>query len=166
MAATTLQGSASIPQMKQAAKSPSAQKARGKSKAKTKGLPQGFKRMNTQMNVRIEADLKERGDRVFACLGYTPSEIVRALWSYADRHGNNLEDIRTLLSEIKGEDAIPSTSDRIRSMQEARQTVSDFFRTWNLKAGESKQHEKLDEYLDALREEETLSTLRNMGYNL
>lgn len=166
MAATTLQESASIPQIKQTAKSLSTQKAREKSEAKTKGLPQGFKRMNTQMNVRIEADLKERGDRVFACLGYTPSEIVRALWSYADRHGNNLEEIRTLLSEIKGEDAIPSTSDRIRSMQEARQAVSDFFQTWNLKAGESRPHEKLDEYLDALREEETLSTLRNMGYNL
>ena len=41
-----------------------------------------------QMNTRLDAKLKERGDRVFARRGYTPSQAVRAVWAYADAHGD------------------------------------------------------------------------------
>lgn len=42
----------------------------------------------TQLNTRIDANLKERGDRVLARRGFTPSTAIRALWSYADTHGD------------------------------------------------------------------------------
>jgi RHH-type rel operon transcriptional repressor/antitoxin RelB len=43
----------------------------------------------TQMNVRIDADLKERGDQVFESLGYTPSQVVRRVWEVAAENGQN-----------------------------------------------------------------------------
>ena len=39
-----------------------------------------------QMNTRIESDVKRRGDAVFANLGLTPSDVVRAVWEYAANH--------------------------------------------------------------------------------
>lgn len=41
-----------------------------------------------QMNVRIDEELKERGDAVFARAGFTPSQVVRAAWEYADEVGD------------------------------------------------------------------------------
>lgn len=41
-----------------------------------------------QMNTRLDEKLKDRGDRVFARRGYTPSQVVRAVWTYADSHGD------------------------------------------------------------------------------
>ena len=40
-----------------------------------------------QMNVRIDEDVKARGDEVFARAGFTPSQVVRAVWEYAEQTG-------------------------------------------------------------------------------
>ena len=37
----------------------------------------------TQMNVRIEQSEKALGDRVFCDLGYSSSQVVRAVWRFA-----------------------------------------------------------------------------------
>ena len=37
----------------------------------------------TQLNTRLNADLKRGGDTVFARFGLTPSEVVRKVWQYA-----------------------------------------------------------------------------------
>lgn len=39
-----------------------------------------------QMNTRIGRALKERGDAVLAQQGFTPSQAVRALWSFFCEH--------------------------------------------------------------------------------
>ena len=39
-----------------------------------------------QMNTRIDGELKRQGDAVFAERGYTPSQVVRAVWEYAARN--------------------------------------------------------------------------------
>lgn len=39
-----------------------------------------------QMNARIDEDLKAQGDAVFARFGYSPSGVIRAVWSYAVEH--------------------------------------------------------------------------------
>ncbi|MEG0323779.1 MAG: type II toxin-antitoxin system RelB/DinJ family antitoxin [Raoultibacter sp.] len=36
-----------------------------------------------QMNTRIEESLKRQGDEVFARFGYSPSQVIRAVWEYA-----------------------------------------------------------------------------------
>ena len=40
-----------------------------------------------QMNVRIDEETKARGDEVFARWGLTPSQVVRAVWEYAEEKG-------------------------------------------------------------------------------
>ena len=42
----------------------------------------------TQMNTRIDEDVKRRGDAVFAGMELTPSDVVRAVWEYASEHGD------------------------------------------------------------------------------
>lgn len=37
----------------------------------------------TQLNTRIDAEVKRRGDAVFAREGLTPSQVVRSVWQYA-----------------------------------------------------------------------------------
>lgn len=41
---------------------------------------------STQLNTRIDSDLKREGDAVFRRAGLTPSEVVRGVWSYAAEH--------------------------------------------------------------------------------
>lgn len=53
----------------------------------------------TQMNTRINALLKERGDRALARAGYTPSQAVRSLYAFAVEHENDPEAIATVLSK-------------------------------------------------------------------
>lgn len=40
----------------------------------------------TQMNVRLETDLKQSGDKVLSDRGISPSAAVRSLWEYLDRN--------------------------------------------------------------------------------
>lgn len=42
--------------------------------------------MNTQMNVRMDAQLKQVGDKAFANAGLTPSQVVRSVWEFGARH--------------------------------------------------------------------------------
>ena len=41
-----------------------------------------------QMNTRIDAEVKERGDAVLAQAGYSSSQAVRAIWSFAASHAH------------------------------------------------------------------------------
>ena len=54
-----------------------------------------------QMNTRIPADLKEKGDRALERAGYTPSQAVRALWEFAARHAYEPSAVRGALGERK-----------------------------------------------------------------
>lgn len=40
----------------------------------------------TQMNVRIDQNLKIQGDQVLSRLGFTPTEFIRTAWSYLVKH--------------------------------------------------------------------------------
>lgn len=40
-----------------------------------------------QMNIRMDYALKASGNAIIAELGYTPSQVVRALWEYATVQG-------------------------------------------------------------------------------
>ena len=40
-----------------------------------------------QMNIRMDSALKASGNAVIAELGYTPSQVVRALWEFATIQG-------------------------------------------------------------------------------
>lgn len=42
---------------------------------------------SVQMNVRMDAALKQRGDEELRRLGVTPSELVRRVWAYVAQTG-------------------------------------------------------------------------------
>ncbi len=55
--------------------------------------------MTAQMNFRIDASLKERGDAAFAQMGYTPSEVVRAIWSLVASGGRGMDVLKGVLAK-------------------------------------------------------------------
>lgn len=71
------------------------------------------------MNVRIEEDIKERGEKAFARLGLTPSEAVRKLWDFAARHENDPKVLQSLIAELD-ENNTPEVTQpsKIESLQE------------------------------------------------
>ena len=52
----------------------------------------------TQMNVRLEDDLKRRGDAAFAAAGYTPTQVVRRIWERAVETGGDPEALVALVN--------------------------------------------------------------------
>lgn len=51
----------------------------------------------SQINARIDAQLKTTGDAGLAAAGYTPTQAVRALWALATRFKNEPAKIRVAL---------------------------------------------------------------------
>ncbi|WP_302961181.1 hypothetical protein [uncultured Adlercreutzia sp.] len=74
---------------------------------------------NAQMNFRIDAELKRRGDERFARLGITPSRAMRRLYECAARYDDESERVLTAL--IKPEGISPEDEGEKRS-----QAVLDF----------------------------------------
>lgn len=69
---------------------------------------------SVQLNTRIDSGLKERGDRVLARRGFTPSGAVRALWAYADAHG----DVPPFMLDDSDEAKAAQCLQRMRRAQE------------------------------------------------
>lgn len=53
-----------------------------------------------QMNLRIDAELKERGDASFAAAGYSPTQAVRAFWGFAAAHARDPQALRGLMRRV------------------------------------------------------------------
>ena len=51
----------------------------------------------TQMNTRIDAELKAAGDAALAHLGYTPSAAVRGLWRFVVNHQDDAAAVREVI---------------------------------------------------------------------
>lgn len=52
----------------------------------------------TQLNARLDRDLKSSGDAALLLIGLSPTQAVRALWEKAAKRGKDLEQIAALLS--------------------------------------------------------------------
>lgn len=52
----------------------------------------------TQLNARLDCDLKASGDEALLLIGLSPTQAVRALWEKAAKRGNDLEQVAALLS--------------------------------------------------------------------
>ena len=55
---------------------------------------------SSQMNIRIQESIKERGEKAFAHIGLSPSEAVRKLWDFAARHENDPKALQSLIAEL------------------------------------------------------------------
>lgn len=71
-----------------------------------------------QMNLRIDAQVKERGDAALAEAGYTPSQAVRAIWTFAAEHAHDPHAIKGLLRQAEAE-RDPGREERIEAKRRA-----------------------------------------------
>lgn len=120
----------------------------------------------TQMNVRIDADLKKRGDRAFARVGYSPSAIVRALWGYADRHANDPEALRHMAQKLSDEaesEAAASIDAQQAALEEGWALVDNFRRDHGLVCPIPDDDDERTAYYDQLREEAYWERLAERG---
>lgn len=85
---------------------------------------------SVQMNVRLDEDLKKKGDSAFSKAGITPSEAVRALWQFAIDHASEPSAIAKQVSELQNaeseEDAL-KRQQRIRAASAMHESVDAFF---------------------------------------
>lgn len=56
------------------------------------------KALTSQMNIRIGSELKQRGDTALAQMGYTASEVVRAIWTLASSGGSGMDALKGVLA--------------------------------------------------------------------
>lgn len=76
---------------------------------------------NMQMNFRIDAELKRRGDERFARFGCTPSEAMRRLYEVAARYDDASE---AALQAVIGPEA--EEADTMSEGEKRAQAVTDF----------------------------------------
>ncbi|MEG0476166.1 MAG: translation repressor RelB [Raoultibacter sp.] len=55
----------------------------------------------TQMNVRIDSRIKERGDAALTEAGYSPSQAVRIIWEFAACHAHDSAAVKELLQQAE-----------------------------------------------------------------
>lgn len=78
-----------------------------------------------QMNIRMDSALKASGNAVISELGYTPSQVVRALWEFATVQGTLPPAVTHLLRDDEGAGAAGhGTPDRA---SEGAALVSSFY---------------------------------------
>lgn len=78
-----------------------------------------------QMNIRMDSALKASGNAVIAELGYTPSQVVRALWEFATVQGTLPPALTHLLRRNQAADA--ANSDTPGRAPEGAAIVSSFY---------------------------------------
>lgn len=78
-----------------------------------------------QMNIRMDSALKASGNAVIAGLGYTPSQVVRALWEFTTVQGTLPPALTHLL---RGDQAAGATDgDTPGRMSEGAAIISSFY---------------------------------------
>ncbi|MEG1253384.1 MAG: hypothetical protein RSD25_00510 [Raoultibacter sp.] len=72
----------------------------------------------TQMNVRIDSHIKERGDAALTEAGYSPSQAVRIIWEFAACHANDSAAVKELLQQAEAQH-YPDRTARIKARMTA-----------------------------------------------
>lgn len=77
-----------------------------------------------QMNLRIDSRVKEQGDAALGEAGYSPTQAVRALWTFAATHAHEPQVVRDLLRQVEGERDL-EREERIAAKRAALARVDD-----------------------------------------
>ena len=85
----------------------------------------------TQMNIRIEDEVKALGDQVLSEIGYTPTQAVRTLWEFAAANRGNPEALRRQLDEMAAMDLESEVrwERRRRAFSQADEPAQEFLAT-------------------------------------
>lgn len=71
-----------------------------------------------QMNIRIDERIKEQGDAALAQAGYSPSQTIRTVWTFAASHAHEPHKVKNFLQSTASEHDSDS-SIRIKTKQKA-----------------------------------------------
>lgn len=55
----------------------------------------------SQMNVRIDDDIRIEGNAAFESVGWSPSQAARALWGYAARNRQRPRKLREMMNSLE-----------------------------------------------------------------
>lgn len=78
-----------------------------------------------QMNIRMDADLKQAGNAIIAELGHTPSQVVRAVWTYLVVQHQLPSSIAKLVEPANTQTA--SSKSEVEPLPEGSALVSSFY---------------------------------------
>ena len=81
-----------------------------------------------QMNVRIPRALKVAGDEALASVGFTPSEVVRAVWEKAAKRGKDLAEVIGVLRGKGEEAAVTVNKEAIEPVLSAQRAITEGMR--------------------------------------
>lgn len=84
--------------------------------------------LTTQINVRMNKDLKEKGDAGLASLGVTPTEAIRHVWELAASGGAGLKKLDGFLSASVASPGDAATQ-RARAIEEGKTLFSTYLRS-------------------------------------
>ena len=82
----------------------------------------------TQMNTRIDEDLKRRGDEVIARYGLTPSQVVRAVW----KHIGEIDDLPEFMRSPDAAAIEAERQRKVKLVEEGSHIWEDFFKDHGL----------------------------------
>lgn len=119
---------------------------------------------NMQMNFRIDAELKRRGDERFARFGCTPSEAMRRLYEVAARYDDESEAaLQAVIGpETEEADAMSEGEKRARAIDDFLASLQAQREALGIPAAASPQ-EFSDEYWDNLFYEAKTERLAERG---
>lgn len=91
----------------------------------------------TQMNVRIDEQLRLEGNAAFESIGLSPAHVVRAMWAFAARNKNNPLKLKHDLKFLEEDKPLSEEVQRKLSLiAEGQRIVADFYKEMGITPGE------------------------------
>jgi len=108
----------------------------------------------SQMNIRMNKQLKDAGDKILAESGRTPTQIVRSLWEKISRGSADLQQVEEVLGNAGLEAPTHNTTtQKVEAMQRGRALFAEGLSNWGIRADAGIPHDDKSDtnrYIDAL----------------
>ena len=72
----------------------------------------------TQMNIRIDEDVKKAGDAALASVNYSPSLMVQTVWDYAARNRHNKKALQRLVQVVEDSEGKSPQAEKTRKLKQ------------------------------------------------
>lgn len=82
----------------------------------------------TQMNVRIDEQLRIEGNAALENIGISPAQMVRAVWSYAARNKNNPLKLEHDFKFLEDKTPSEEVQRKLDLLAEGQKIVADFYK--------------------------------------
>lgn len=107
----------------------------------------------SQMNIRMNKQLKDAGDRILAESGCTPTHVVRSLWEKISRGSADLQQVEGVLGNSGLESpSHNTTTQKAEAMQRGRTLFAEGLASLGIRADADVPHDDksdTDRYIEA-----------------